>query len=111
MIDLRCWLPNRLWTKNAPDTEMVTMVAEWEGCPLFDPKSGGFLLAADKARELNSLATVSSASPSLNSLGPGRQTRLGSHSHLGISHSTQHIQWKGAVYDTVSDVNRSHFCP
>lgn len=23
------------------------------GCPLFDPKSGGFLLTADKARELN----------------------------------------------------------
>ena len=30
----------------------------WEGCPLLDPKPGGFLLAAHKARELSSLATV-----------------------------------------------------
>ena len=59
--------PCRLWSENCswhPDGYHGSR--RWEGCPLPDPKSGGSLLDADKARELNSSAAVSQDSPSLS---------------------------------------------
>lgn len=59
--------PCRLWSENCswhPDGYHGSR--RWEGCPLPDPKLGGSLLDAVKARELNSSAAVSQDSPSLS---------------------------------------------
>lgn len=103
--------PCRLWSENCswhPDGYHGSR--RWEGCPLPDPKSGGSLLDADKARELNSSAAVSQDSPSLNWEGrPGlRPAPPGPLQHRPTT--AHNFTGKGTVYDTVFDVNWSHFC-